>query len=74
MKIYETVYSFKVMDEIKAGNKVYHIDKGCHNSEFAIVETNTMYVEDLIMILDRNNSDNKYEFFKIVEREKAKNE
>lgn len=62
---FRTVYDFNVLDEINAGNKVYMIDRFyCY---IAIV--NDMPVSEYAAFANRDNADNRIEFY-VLEKEK----
>lgn len=65
---YESIYSFKVLDEILSGNDVYIIDKDliATNVQNAITKANDITAGILANIINHDNSDNRFEFFKIV--------
>ena len=67
MKKYEEVYSFHVLNEISNGEKIYIIDRSYYNSIYAIRIANDMNAQKLINIVNRNNDDNRFEFYKVVE-------
>lgn len=68
MRVYKEIYSFRVLDEIKNGEKVYLIDKSEIDSDEAIQEVNSMTVEDILFLIECDNSNKRYEFFVIEEK------
>ena len=66
MTKYEKVYSFNVFDEIKKGEKVYLIDRAKLNSGIAVRKVNEISTEEICNVLEYNNDDNRFEFFKVV--------
>lgn len=69
MKKYEKIYAFDVIDEIKKGEEVYLIDRARRNTNFAVTKANKESTEKICEVLNHNNEDNRYEFFKVVETE-----
>lgn len=67
MTRYEEVYSFHVFDEIYKGEEIYFIDRSYYNSTRAIRIANDMNAQKLIDIVNCNNDDNRFEFYKVVE-------
>lgn len=63
---YEDVYAFKVLDEIRAGNKIYLLDKSRAENSNAVVIVNDMRIEALLKVIDDPDRDNRYAFFKCV--------
>ena len=69
MKKYQTVYSFRVLDEITVGEIVYVVDRSQEYSCNSIQQANHMKTEELLRVINHDNSNNRYEFYKIVESE-----
>lgn len=63
MSRFETIYSFRVLDEIGAGKTVYVVDRTKADQSTAICTANEMYAGELLQIINHDNSDNRYEFF-----------
>lgn len=69
MKTYKDIYSFRVLEEIKAGKTVFVVDRHARNTTNGIREANTMYAENLIHIIESDNSNHRYDFFVIEDKE-----
>lgn len=66
MREYKDIYEFRVLDEIKAGAKVYCIDK--YNREITSVEG--LHLDEFFYLLDKAEQEaGRFEFYKIVESE-----
>lgn len=74
MKKYEKIYAFNVIDEIKKGEDVFLIDRARLDNHSAITKANKTSTERICEVLNHNNKDNRYEFFKVVETEEEANE
>lgn len=59
------VYDFNVLDEIKAGNAVYMVDRFA--GDVSVV--NAMQVSEYAAFANRDNTDNRIEFY-VIEKEK----
>lgn len=67
-KTYRIIYSFNIMDEIRAGKEVYMLDR-----ELRCVEcVNDMEVETLCKVLEQDNVKERFEFW--VEEKGGKKE
>ena len=69
MSRFETIYNFKVLDEIGQGNTVFVINKTEYEKPTAIRIANEMCVSDLMSIINYDNNDNRFDFYKIIESE-----
>ena len=69
MTKYEKVYSFNVFDEIKKGEKVYLIDRAKLNNCLAVRKVNEISTEEICNVIEYNNDDNRFEFYKVVKTE-----
>lgn len=67
MKIYENVYNFEVIDKISGGELVYVADRSRCKSQNAIRLVNSMRMSELLPIINYENKDKRYEFYKVVE-------
>lgn len=67
MKIYENVYNFEVIDKISDGEPVYVADRSRCKTQNAIRLANSMRMSELLPIINYENKDNRYEFYKVVE-------
>ena len=63
--VFKTLYDFNVLDEINAGNKVYMIDRLA--GDISVV--NDMSVREYASFVNRDNADNRIEFY-VSEKEK----
>ena len=59
MKIYETIYSWNVFDEIARGKNVYMLDR--QNQSVALV--NDMDAQSAISVVHSKNTDKRYDFW-----------
>lgn len=66
MEKYEKVYAFNVIDEIKKNNRVYIVDRSACDNSNAIRCANCCSMGFVCKVLEHNNEDNRYEFFKVV--------
>lgn len=67
MNKYKTVYNFNVLEELKKGEEVYIIDKSKRYSTESITKASEMKAKFLIDIIESENKDERYEFYKVVE-------
>ena len=58
--IYTKIYDFQVLDELKKYQAVFVVDK--QSAEVKLI--NAMDVARFITIINHDNSDNRYEFYK----------
>ena len=63
MTRYKTIFEFNVMDEIARGEEVYMIDR----REGVIDYVSNMSFGDVANAIKGDNSDNRFEFYKVVE-------
>ena len=66
MKKYNTIYPFRAIDEIKAGNTVYFLDRKLHDCGIV----NNISVEDLgVMLKSCDGEPDRFEFWTEEEQE-----
>lgn len=66
MSSFENIYSWEVIEEIKKGNEVFVIDRVCVESAFAIQRAGGLTAEKLLRIVNSDNKNNRYGFYKVV--------
>ena len=65
MSNFENIYSWEVIEELKKGNKVFVIDRDCVESKFSIQRAGSLTAEKLIRIVNSDNKNNRYGFYKV---------
>lgn len=62
MTKYESIYSFNVLDALKNREIIFMLDR----SKNTVVSVNDMYVDKFASVVNHDNKDNRYEFYKEV--------
>lgn len=62
MTKYESIYSFNVLDALKNREIIFMLDR----SKNTVVSVNDMYVDKFASVVNHDNKDNRYEFYKKV--------
>lgn len=64
-KVFKTIYSFDVMEEIKKGNEVFILDRAACE----VYDTSEITVTDFVRAISSKDEDNRYAFWIVEEVE-----